>query len=68
MKYAAIYEDSYSQDGGHGYGVYSTTYTNFISFNTETEMFIWVAKQSSYRKYKIIRYEPVEIESKLSIK
>lgn len=61
--WAIIKESSYSQDGGHGYGVYSTSYTEFIPFKTEKELLEWVDKNRG-TKYNAMRFASTTLRLK----
>ena len=59
---------SYEQPG-HGYvgGYSSTSYDELIKFTTEADLIKWV-KDNSLRKFEVIKYEPVEIETQVVVK
>ena len=75
MMYAAITQGSYYVPGdersrtnpGHGYPGGTEYYTTLTEFKTEDEMLAWVKRQNQYTKYRIIRYEEVQIKTTLSV-
>lgn len=65
--FAVIYEGSYTTDGGHGYGVYTSTYDAIEKFDSEAQLLRWVDSHP-YTKHQVIKYEVLQVEKTLTLK
>lgn len=53
----------------HGYSAHSREIQQINTFNTEAEMIAWISKRGKYdAKFIAIKYEQLEIETKVTIK
>jgi len=71
MMFAAIVQSTYGtySEKCHGYdgGYESHKYEKLIKFKSEQEMLVW-AKVNGNEKFEIIKYEPVELVTSITVK
>lgn len=65
--YGVIVTESYSCSDGWGDNKY--TYQSLIEFDTEEKFTDWIRFSSSkYKNYRAIKFEPLEVETKIVVK
>ena len=53
---------------GHGYPAHTIDVLRFHEFTTEADLLTWIGQRSKSDNYRVIKFEPVEIETKIVIK